>query len=721
MESVTLGVLIALAAGMAYSTAVLLKWGAEARFRTRAVAVAFLLAMMAEMLAGALLYYLHPSSATLTDGLWLAGASMSVSVFPLFSAYAQEARREAELGSAYTPAPVGSLRLWTGVFLGLVLANEILMGLVFSLAAGVAPASLGLGSGSLGSVVVEAVNSPWFLFTMSAEMFATTWLLRARLPRAALVVLWSQSAIMLLSPPAIGLASWVEVTVLLSSAAMIALFVFVFEHLYRHPQLPSGFSRYLNELLAAYAVMMAGLFLWLYYGDGTVFAASVLLEMGIFVAAILRPAALSDDLAVPWQLRPGWTFLALLSVFVAELFMGAVLDVQLEPDVYLGAIPALPLSGGAGTVVLNAISNGFWFFATITGSTWFLGMMGAEMGALVWFKLRESRNLENRIRFALLLACYGAFIVFYPSFYFSLAYPNAPDPSQVPLLGWSMGLGSYPVAAVVFGAILITYLLTGVLATLFGRRAICSVFCSAPLMYQGTTIDAMKSFNRSSRVGRKYLSSRLSGLYSVTTGVTMGTLVVVSIASYLDALGTWNVTVLGADPSVFFFAFSFSVLWYVMFVAIPYVGNYNCVTMGWCYTGTIAQAFQKIGFFKLKVHSRDVCKDCTTLDCAKGCPIGLVDMPGHFRKSGEFRSSKCCGVGDCVEACPYGNLYVYDVRHWIRERMGLPASARRPPGLPMIRARSTAPPAGGAGGSAAAGPLGPGPARAVAGAVPRRT
>jgi polyferredoxin len=146
------------------------------------------------------------------------------------------------------------------------------------------------------------------------------------------------------------------------------------------------------------------------------------------------------------------------------------------------------------------------------------------------------------------------------------------------------------------------------------------------------------------------------------------------------------VTVLGADPTLFLISISFGVLWYVMFVTVPYVGTYNCVTMGWCYTGAIAQAFQRIGFFKLKVHSREVCQACTTLDCAKSCPVGLVDMPGHFRTKGEFRSSKCCGVGDCVGACPYGNMYIHDVRHWVRARLGLPLPPRSVAKLPMVGA-----------------------------------
>ena len=340
--------------------------------------------------------------------------------------------------------------------------------------------------------------------------------------------------------------------------------------------------------------------------------------------------------------------------------------------VYSGIYFTLPLSGAPGTVLFNAVNNGFWFLAGVCASTWFLAMMGVEMGMLVVFKFRETRNLENRIRLVLMMGCYAAFVVFYPSIYFSLFVPNAPSAAAVPVLGWSMGLGSYPVAPGVFSAILLTYVVTGALVVLFGRRVICSTFCSAALMYQGTTIDSMKSFNRTEWPAKKYLGSRMSQVYGITTGLIMSTLVATLVLSYLDTIGVANVYIQGTDPSVFFFAFSFSVLWYVMFVTIPYTGNYNCVTMGWCYTGTIAQAFQKIGFFKLKVHSKEVCKACTTLDCAKACPVGLVNMPGDFRKTGEFKSSKCCGVGNCVGECPYGNLYISDVRHWVRDRSGAP-------------------------------------------------
>ena len=677
----TLLALAVVAAAMAVATAFLIHLVVDARSRAQAWSGLFLLAMMGEMWVAAVVYLRAPSSSSLIAGLSVSGVLMVVSLVPLVYAVGRS-RRDRTGATAIGPGPV-PLGLASGLGLAaLVLVNEFLMSWGLLVATGGLSSSAG-GLTGFSSVV----NSPWFLFTMAGEMFLSAVLLRRRLPRAVFAFLTVQSAIMLFSPTALGGATWPPVAVAVSSALMIGLFVYLFEYLYRHRQFSRAFGSYLVALVAVYGLMMAGLFVWQYFGDGTAFAVSIVLEMVVVYLALARPNGFSAEPGTPWQLRPHWTFALLSGVFVAEVCMGAVLSVQLDPADYLGGFPFLPLAGAPGTVVVNALLNGFWFFATAAASSWFLIMMGLEMGALVAFKFRESKNLENRVRLLLMMGCYAAFAVFYPSIYFALAFPNAPDPSGVAVLGWPMGVGSYPLAVGVFGVVLATYVVLGSLTVLFGRRVVCAVFCTAPLMYQGTAIDAMKSFNRSSPVARKYLSSRLSGAYSFTMGGVMLALVGTSVLSYLDSTGAAHLYIQGTDPSVFFFIASFSVAWYVLFVAIPYAGNYNCVTMGWCYTGVISAAFQKIGTFKLKVRDRQVCRDCTTLDCAKGCPVGLVDMPGHFRQTGEFRSTKCCGVGDCVEECPYDNLYISDVRHSIRRLLGRPETRPRRLGVPGPAAR----------------------------------
>ncbi len=684
MESGTILAILAVIAGaMSASTAVLIKWAATARSPLRSGTVLFLLLMMVAMIGGALVYFVSPSARSLVAGFWVASALMSASVVVIFASFLREVQRREQNSSSPPAGP--SLGFVVTVLL-LVLLNELLMGWTFDLASGALVPALSAGFVPLFSTIV---TSPWFLFTMSAEMFLTALFLRDRLPSSVVFVLVSQSVIMALSPPALSNPTWAALSIYLGSAVMIGLFIYLMEFIYRHRQLTPAFSTYLVRVLAVYSAMMAGLFLWLSYGSVFLFAVSVVVEMVLFFQAVLTPEPFSAGPGTPWQLRPSWAVVLLAGIFVAEIFMGALLNLQIDPAAYSGIYFTLPLAGPPATVMTNALYNGFWFLAGVTASTWFLAMMGAEMGSLVLFKFLETKNLENRIRLVLMMGCYAAFVVFYPSIYFSLLVPNAPNAAVTPVLGWSMGLGSYPVAPGVFSAILLTYIIVGALVVLFGRRVICSVFCSAPLMYQGTALDSMKTFNRTEWPAKKYLGSRMSQAYTISTGLVMGTLVLTSVLSYLDTIGVANVYLDGTDPSVFFFAFSFSVLWYVMFVTIPYTGNYNCVTMGWCYTGTITQAFHKIGFFKLKVHSKDVCRACTTLDCAKACPVGLVNMPGYFRTTGEFRSTKCCGVGNCVGVCPYGNLYISDVRHWIRDRLGLPKAPAPMTPLPVVRATPT--------------------------------
>jgi len=696
-------VLAPLAAGMAVATAYLIAWAAEARTPLRASTVVFLLLMMVAMVAGAAVYYASPSTPALIEGFWVASGLMSVSAIVVFLGFLAEIRPRAPGSEAPVAPRLGHPRAFFATVIGLVLVNELLMGWTFQAAAGF---TIGGWGGSFAAVVgglAQVVDSPWFLFTMSAEMFLTAILLRDHLSRGVLTILLAQAGIMALSPPALPYLGWTAGSIYLGSALMIGLIVFLMEYLYRSRELAPALLAYFVRLLGVYALMMAGLFLWVAYATPVLFALSVVLEMVLYFDLVVRPERLVAGTRVPWQARPNWTFAFLAAIFVAELFMGALLDAQVFGSNFTGMLPSLPMSGTAGAVAYNGFYNGFWFIALTTGSTWFLLMMGFEMGALVAFKFRETRSRETRVRLGLMMGSYGAFAVFFPSIYYSLVFPNLPSGTNVPVLGWSMGIGSAPLAVGVFAVLLATYAILGALTFLFGRRVVCSVFCTAPLMYQGTTIDTMKSFNHSSPLARKFLSSRFSAAFTVTTSVVMVSLVLASAASYLDQVGTWNLTILGSDPTVFFFAFYFSVLWYLLFVTIPYAGNYNCVTMGWCYTGTISAFFSRIGLFRLKVYDKDVCKRCTTVDCAKSCPVGLVDMPGHFRQKGEFRSSKCCGVGDCVEACPYGNMYFFDARHWIRAKLGLPESPR-PVRLPMVRATMQGSASGGASTGVSSGP-----------------
>ncbi|MHB1434622.1 MAG: 4Fe-4S binding protein [Thermoplasmata archaeon] len=692
MDLAELVILSLLAALMAYTTAVLVRWAASARTAAYGAAILFLFAMMAAMFAGALIYYLHPGPVSLAEGFWFAAILMSALVFPLIYVLTREVRLRAVTGASPPEAPFRPSSYVAGT-IGLVLVNEFLMGWVFSLAAGL---SIPLNQGAI-PFLESVVVSPWFIFTMGGEMLLSAYFLRERIRPEVRIVLVFQGILMILSPPALATPAWTAGAVFAGSAVMIALVIYLLEFVAIHPEFPPGFARYTLLLAGVYSLMMAGLYLWVAYAWLPLFALVLILEMVLFFDALLRLDRFSAGPPWEWFRSPRWIFGLLATVFVAEVFMGALLDLQATGGAWLMTVPAFPAVGSPTTVLGHLLANGFWWLATVTASAWFLVMMGIEMGALVYFKIRETRHRELRLRLWILVGVFASTTVLIPGFWSTI--PGAPDLATLPFLGWTMGIGSGgALAAPVILAVLGTYLLVAGLCFLFGRRALCSVLCGmAPLMYQGTLMDRMKTFNRSSSVGHKYLGSRFSTAFSITGVVALSAILGVTVVSYLNSVGSLHVTIAGADPTVFLYNLNFGVVWYLLFVTVPFVGTYNCVTLGWCPWGMVGQAVsnRRVGLFRLKVKDREVCKACTTLDCARACPIGLVDMPGQFRTRGEFRSSKCCGVGDCIESCPYDNIYIHDVRHWVRSRLGLPAPRPTEPfargkQLPMVDAQRSA-------------------------------
>jgi len=266
-----------------------------------------------------------------------------------------------------------------------------------------------------------------------------------------------------------------------------------------------------------------------------------------------------------------------------------------------------------------------------------------------------------------------------------------PALENLPVIGWGFGLrAGGPFESGVFLAILVMYASVGVLTVLFGRKALCSVMCGAALMYQGTTVNEMRRFNQTSRVGKYFLGSQLSTAYTVASSLALVSLFGVSLLAYLHQLPTVQVANGEFDTSALPLPVEiyFGALWFAMFVSVPYIGTYNCATTGFCHWGALSIPFAKIGLYRLKVKDKTVCQRCTTFDCAQACPVGLVDMPKFFRTTGEYRSTKCCGTGNCVTACPYGNMYEQDVRFWILRKLKRSAPAGRGNPLPMIPTRT---------------------------------
>ena len=645
---------------MAALTAWLLKKGSEVKTLTDAGVVLFLLAMMASMFVSAVIYLYFPSFVTIFELVALNMVSMSIGLIPILTALfrGDRALEETRKGSAVSSRSV----VFASVIV-LALLSEVFMGWTFAIVSGVASTT----SGSVFSSLVDSVSSYWFIFTMAGEMAATLFLVGRNFPGGFRWLVAIQTAVMVLSPTAISNSSWVYWTLWANSAAMILAIIFIFEYIYKNQTLAAGALNYFVRLLGAYGLMMAGLFAWLLYGDATLFALSIVVEMTIYFTIVLDEKRLSAPPLKGWLSMPNWAFALLLSVFVAEFFMGGVLDIQANGTSYFTTLPFAALAGSALTVVGAAIFDFIIFVSSITASFLFLAMMGVEMGALVVFKMKYAREAETKFRLVLVIAAYAIYSLFLPVFVLGASLPS------IPWIGWSMGLGTAgALAPAVILALVGTYLISGGLSFLFGARQVCSVFCTAALMYQGTTIDAMSKFNRTSRIGRKYLTSRIPSAYKVVVTLVWGSLLVTAALSYLTSVGVLNVTFFGDDTGFFLYAFYFTFLWYAVWIATPFVGTYGCSTTGMCGWGSFNQLISRVGLFRLKVRSGDTCTNCKTKDCAKVCPVGLTDMPGSFIEKGEFRSFKCIGVGDCVSACPYNNVFFFDVRNWIRMKLNMP-------------------------------------------------
>jgi polyferredoxin len=648
------------AALMAVITAFLLKKGSTVKTLTDAGLVLFLLAMMASMFGSAVIYLYFPGFVTLFELVALNMISMSVGLIPILTALFRGDRvlEETRKGSAISTRSIVFVAV-----IALAMLSEAFMGWTFAIVSGVASTS----TQSVFSSLVASMSSYWFIFTMASEMAVTLYLVGRKFPRSLRWLVAIQTAVMVLSPTAIANSSWTYWTLWGNSAAMIAAIILIFEYLYKNQTVAAGALNYVVRLLGAYALMMAGLFVWLLYGDVSLFVLSIVIEMVIYFTIVLDEKSLIAPPLQGWLSMPNWAFALLLSVFVAEFFMGGVLDIQGLGTSYFTGLPFVSLSGSALTIVGAAFYDFIVFVASITASFLFLAMMGIEMGALVVFKIKYARETETKIRLVLVIAAYAIYSLFLPVFVLGAVLPS------IPWIGWSMGLGTAgALAPAVILALVGTYVISGGLSFLFGSRQVCSLFCTAALMYQGTTIDAMSKFNRTSKIGRKYLTSRIPSAYKVVVTLVWGSLLMGAALSYLTSVGVLNVTFFGDDTGFFLYAFYFSFLWYVVWIMTPFVGTYCCATTGVCGWGAFNQLVSRVGLFRIKVRDSDACASCKTKDCAKVCPVGLTDMPGAFIEKGEFRSFKCIGVGDCVSACPYNNVFFFDVRNWIRMKLNMP-------------------------------------------------
>ena len=285
---------------------------------------------------------------------------------------------------------------------------------------------------------------------------------------------------------------------------------------------------------------------------------------------------------------------------------------------------------------------------------------------MVIVKILKTKEIGNRIRLSLMLMAYSIYTIFLPYFVFTSGLPS------YPFFGWSMGIGTAGgLSAALIVPMLLTYIISGSLSVLFGARQLCSVFCTAPVMYQGAFYGDMKIYNRSSPMGKKISlhGEKETKIYRVVSISVYLSLAITSLISILDSYFKFNLYLFGIDPLAFTYVILFDIMWYAVFVTMPYFGSYGCINTGYCHWGNFNRWIARFGFFKLKVKSADRCVTCESKACATACPVGNSSHPGSFISSGEWKGNRCVGIGECLEACPYDNIFFYDVRNYMKERL----------------------------------------------------
>jgi polyferredoxin len=566
------------------------------------------------------------------------------------------------------------------IFLAAFLAIDVAWGTFVGLA-GLGFSAPGV-SGLAGTIVAVAV-SPLFLGVLAVEVVvAGAWVYREsdRWLRGLIV---AQGVVLLFSPTMDRSTAGGMVSAVAGSAVLVGMFVATFQYLYRHKQLSRRDLALLIRGPLGALFLASGWFLFAFYGSAAPLALGVLVMAGLALFTAFEPAPAATGERIPWLLRPFSIFEFLLFTFLAEFFLGALLDLRIVGPSFLQFIPFVPPSGTGLSLAGVLTYNALWFGAAILASAWFLIVLGFTMGPLVVLKIRETHEQAQKYRLGLTIGAFALAAIFLPSLASSTPIANVPALANIPVVGWGFGLrDGGPFASGIFLAVIVMYALVGVLSVLFGRKAICAVMCGAAMMYQGTAMSEMRGFNQTSKVGKYFLGSQLSTAYVAISGVALSSLFAVSFLSVMHWIPLVQVSNGQLDSAALPLPIElyFGAVWFAMFVTVPFLGSYNCATTGFCHWGALTAPFARVGFFRLKVKDKKICQACTTFDCAKACPVGLVDMPLYFRRDGEYRSSKCCGVGDCVGACPYGNMYHQDVRFWLRR-----ALARKTPAPPIDR------------------------------------
>lgn len=574
------------------------------------------------------------------------------------------------LWQSFSKKFIGYNRSVSNILVFLIVFNEISMGIFLRLIGfGFYPTSLNYSLlSNVLAVISSSLNSYLFILPMVAEMIVIIFVtVESSLIRLISISIMVQS---LFSPTLLGQENFVLLGTLLGTGSMVLFMIIFYERISRgrNSLFPVEMTLMRNIFLL-YTLMSSAVFIGTlyhspFYLGWSIYGMAMVVGM-LFYLHIHFPIREPDKKRTGWLKRPKFVFLILLTSFISEWFLAAAIEFQAYvPRFSTGLQNLVIFSNMLGGVTVftskSILVDIFYIFGAVPNYYIFLSIMGVEMGALVVFRMRSSQWKEKRINLAFALIAFALYTTIYPNFLGNGTY------SKFPL--WANVGALAPLYPYMVGALLGSYALYAVLALLFGRRSYCSTLCPSAVMYGGSLGQSMIAFNYQSKFSRKNIGSRFKGWVVSVISSLWVIMIAVSLLSYLTATKVGTFDLYGIDVSVYFSFFIWNFLWYIFFISIPFVGMSPCRRYGWCTTGTFVGFFSKLGLFKLKVKDPNTCLTCPTKDCVSACEVGLGDLAGQFIKTGEFKSSKCVGAGSCLEACPYDNIFFYDIRNYLKER-----------------------------------------------------
>ena len=565
---------------------------------------------------------------------------------------------------------IGHNRSVSNALIFLIVFNEVSMGIFLRLIAfGYYPISPDYSPlSSILSVISSSLNSYLFIIPMVVEMaviFAIT--VESSLNRLISLSIIMQS---IFSPTFLGNQNFVLPGIILGTGSMTVFMIIFYERISKgRTSLYPGDMVKMRDIFLIYTLMSVSIFIGTIYHNpfylGWVpFGIAMVVGM-IFYLYIHFPLGEKDKKRTGWIKNPKFVFVVLLTSFISEWFLAASIEFQAYAPYFVTGFQNLVVFSNmlGGVTVFNSrsiIVDIFYIFGAVPDYYIFLTIMGVEMGALVLLRMKSIQWKEKRVNLAFALIAFALYTTIYPNFIGISTY------SKLPL--WANVGALAPLYPYVIPSLLGSYALYAVLALLFGRRSYCSTLCPSAVMYGGNLGQSLISFNYESKFSRKNIGSRFKGWVISVLSSLWVIMIAVSFLSYITASKMGTFDLYGIDVSVYFSFFIWNFLWYLFFISIPFVGMSPCRRYGWCTTGTFVGFFSKLGLFKLKVKDPATCATCPTKDCVSACEVGLGDLPAQFIKTGEFKSVKCVGSGSCLEACPYDNIFFYDIRNFLKER-----------------------------------------------------